>query len=276
MDFSVVMSVYSKDNPSYFKNALESVTVAQTLLPKQVVIVQDGPLAVEFGDIIKTVKERVSGITFTVIKKDKNAGLAAALNTGIEVCACEWIARMDSDDISVPERFEKQLAYIKLHPEIDVLGGTISEFITSPGDIVSKRHVCTTHSGIMKMAKSRTPMNHVSVMYRKKAVVDVGMYSENFGKLEDYKLWVDMLAAGKIFANIDDILVYVRIGNSFIERRSNKREIADWDMLQKYLLNGNMISRCQALANRVYIRMFTYMPSWMKKIAYATFLRKKS
>ena len=109
-----------------------------------------------------------------------------------------------------------------------------------------------------------------------KDVLEVGGYSVDFGKLEDYKLWIDLIISGKLLANLDDVLVNVRVGKGFIERRSNKREIQDWDMLQKYLLKGNMVSKKQALINRIYIRAFIYMPAWMKKIAYRTLLRKKN
>lgn len=274
MKFSVLMSVYGKDNLEYFQTALESVTSNQTVSPAQVVIVQDGPLPDVFDAVIENVSKQTPEVEFTVIKKENNAGLAAALNSGIGVCRYEWIARMDSDDISLPDRFEKQLVFIAKNRSIDVLGGTIAEFRNSPGDIQSERHVGLTESEIKQMAKRRTPMNHVTVMYRKDAVIRAGGYAENFGKLEDYKLWVDMLSTGAHFANVDDILVYVRIGNGLIERRSSKREVKDWDMLQECLLKTGLIGKTDAFKNRLYIRAFIYMPAWLKKIAYKTVLRK--
>ena len=104
--------------------------------------------------------------------------------------------------------------------------------------------------------------------------MEVGGYSEDFGKLEDYKLWVDLISAEKTLANLDDVIVNVRVGKGFIERRSNKREIKDWDMLQKYLLKSKLIRRPKAFMNKIYIRTFIYMPAWMKKIAYRKALRK--
>ena len=204
MDFSVLMSVYGKDNANDFKEALESVTLTQTKKPKQVVIVQDGPVPSTIDEIIDEVKTKSSEIEITVLKKETNHGLAAALNSGLALCKYDWIARMDSDDISVEDRFEKQLNFIESHPDVDVLGGAIAEFENEIGDIQSERHVELTHEEIKKMARSRTPMNHVSVIYSKKAVLEVGGYSEDFGKLEDYKLWVDLIGAGKKLANIDD------------------------------------------------------------------------
>ena len=274
MNFSVLLSVYGKDDASFFKEALLSVSKEQTVKPAQVVVVEDGPVSAEIERSIEDATKESPECEFTIIRKSQNAGLAAALNTGLNACKYEWVARMDPDDISLPERFEKQLAFINKHPEVDVIGGSIAEFTNMPGDQQSERHVGLDMKSIREMAKSRTPMNHVTVMYKKDTIEKAGCYSENFGKLEDYKLWVDLLGKDAILANIDDILVYVRTGNGFITRRSNKREITDWDMLQSYLLDNGIINIFTALKNKLYIRCFIYMPGWMKLLAYKTILRK--
>ena len=274
MKFSVLISVYKNDNPVFFREALESISTSQTVKPAQIVIVIDGPVPEEIHNIINDSIQKENEIDFTVVPLEINKGLATALNVGIDHCKYEWVARMDSDDISLPDRFMKQVEYIEQNPETDIVGGAISEFQNKPGDIHSERHVGLDQQAIEKMAKSRTPMNHVSVMYKKQAVVNAGKYAEDFGKLEDYKLWVDMIVNGAHMSNIDDVLVYVRTGNGFIARRSNKREITDWDMLQSYLLKGGIINKHIALKNKLYIRCFIYMPGWMKEIAYKTVLRR--
>lgn len=272
--FSVLMSVYGKDDVAFFKEALLSVSYNQTLKPTQVVVVEDGPVPSEMEDMISEVINMTPECEFTIIRKPVNAGLAAALNSGLAACKYEWIARMDSDDISLDDRFEKQMAYVTEHPDVDCMGGSIAEFTNKPGDLQSERHVGLDMNTILKMAKSRTPMNHVSVLYKKSSVEKAGSYSENFGKLEDYKLWVDLISNKSKLANIDDILVYVRVGNGFIERRSNTREIIDWDMLQSYLLKSGLINPFDAFKNKCYIRAFIYMPGLLKKFLYQTILRK--
>lgn len=274
MEFSALVSVYGKDDALFFKEALLSISKDQTIKPAQIVVVEDGPVPNEIERSIECAINAAPECEFTVIRKSQNAGLAAALNTGLKECKYEWVARMDSDDISLPDRFAKQLDYIKNHPNVDVIGGAIAEFTLTPGDMQSERHVGLDMEAIRKMAKSRTPMNHVSVMYKKSVVEEAGCYSENFGKLEDYKLWVDLLGNNAVLANIDDVLVYVRTGNGFITRRSNRREILDWDMLQSYLLGSGIINRFEALKNRLYIRAFIYMPGFLKVFLYKTFLRK--
>ena len=274
MKFSVLLSVYGKDNASFFKEALLSVSKDQTVKPAQIVVVEDGPVPADIEHAIEDAVKVSPECEFTVIRKPQNAGLAAALNTGLKACKYEWVARMDSDDISLPDRFEKQLAYIENHPSVDVIGGSIAEFTNTPRDMQSERHVGLDMKAIRKMAKTRTPMNHVSVMFKKSVVEKAGGYCENFGKLEDYKLWVDLLGHHAVLANVDDVLVYVRTGNGFITRRSNRREIVDWDMLQSYLLGLGIINRFEALKNRLYIRTFIYMPGFLKIFLYKTVLRK--
>ncbi|NLG02908.1 MAG: glycosyltransferase [Clostridia bacterium] len=274
MDFSVLMSVYGEDLPKHFKEALESVTIKQTVRPSQVVIIKDGPVPSEIDAIISLVDSETENIEFTVISKEKNSGLSSALNTGLKVCKYNWVARMDSDDIATPDRFEKQTVYLSTNTAIDVLGGAIAEFENTPGDLQSVRHVCLTHDEIVHMARTRTPLNHTSVFYSKTAVQKAGNYSEDFGRLEDYKLWIDLISSGAKMANIEDVIVFVRVGNGFIERRGNKREIKDWDMLQEFLLKADIIGKRKSIINKAYIRVFIYMPSWMKKIVYKKLLRK--
>ncbi len=275
MDFSVLMSVYKSDVGAHLYRALESVTVEQTLPPKQVVLVKDGPVGEEIEQAILKMQSILAerGIAFTVISKAVNGGLAAALNTGLQACEYEYVARMDADDVSLPERFEKQIGYMQAHPEISILGGAIAEF-EEENVLLSERVVPCEHADILAMIKTRNPMNHMTVVYKKSEILALGGYCEDFGKLEDYKLWVDAVIAGVKLHNLSDICVHARVGAGFIERRSSKREIQDWDMLQKYLLNAKLIGKGKAFKNKLYIRIFIYMPAWMKKIAYKTVLRK--
>ena len=275
MDISVLLCVYAKDNAAYYDMALESVADKQTVRPKQIVVVFDGPVPGEIEKITEKREKANADIEFTVVRLQKNSGLAAALNEGIKHCKYEYIARMDADDIAVNDRFQKQISYLLEHPEIDILGGLIAEFADDPQKTGAVRKVGITHEQIVEMAKKRTPFNHMTVVYKKSKVCKAGGYNVDFGKLEDYKLWVDMIAGGCKTANLDEVLILMRVGNGLISRRSNRREIKDWDNLQKDLISAGLINKRQALQNKIYIRVFTYMPSGLKKLAYNTFLRKK-
>lgn len=276
MKFSVLMSVYKNDNANYLKRAIQSVTIEQTKKPAQLVLVKDGHLPPETNIVIQNLQDLLSdnGIEFTVISKEKNMGLAAALNTGLKYCKYEYVARMDSDDISLPKRFEIEFGYLNKHPEISVLGGSIVEFENDENTPLQARLVPQQHDKIVEMLKTRNAMNHPTIVFKKSDILKLGGYSEDFGKLEDYKLWVDAVLAGLKLHNIADVCVNMRVGIGFIERRSERREIYDWDRLQSYLFNVKMIDKKKVLMNRFYIRAFIYMPIWLKRIAYRIFLRK--
>lgn len=273
--FSVLMSVYQSEKAEFLRRALQSIGPDQVRKPDQIVLVVDGPIGEELNMVIEEFSLDLDGISFDVIRKEQNGGLAAALNTGLAVCKHDLVARMDSDDISLPNRFDLQVDFMSKHPDIAVLSGAITEFEDDENIIIDKRTVPSDHDAIVKMLKTRNAVNHVTVMFRKNVIEKIGAYSENFGKLEDYKLWVDIVVAGFQIHNLMDTLVNVRIGNGFLERRSNKQEISDWDMLQHYLLSVGMISKAKARKNRLYIRCFIYMPKWMKKIVYKTMLRSR-
>lgn len=276
MKFSVLMSVYKNDNADYFKRAIQSVTIDQTLKPTQLVLVKDGSVSYEIDENIQTIKPILNSmnIEFKVISKEKNMGLAAALNAGLKFCKYEYVARMDADDISLPNRFELELRHMTKHKEISILGGGITEFEDDEQSPLQERIVPEEHGEIVNMLKTRNAMNHVTVVFKKSEILKLGGYSENFGKLEDYKLWVDAVCAGLELHNISDVCVNVRVGSGFIERRSSKQEIVDWDMLQRYMLDAKLITPYKAIMNKIYIRLFIYMPSWMKKIVYKAVLRK--
>lgn len=274
MKFSVLMSVYKNDNPDYFRLALESVSIHQMVKPSQIVIVQDGIVDPEIDRIIESTKKDESSIEFTILKKQNNQGLASALNDGISLCKYEYIARMDADDIADNKRFLIQTSIMENDNSIDVLGGYIVEFENDYTVLGKIRTVGRTQNEIAKMAKHRSPFNHMTVMYKKTKVLDVNGYNVGFGKLEDYCLWIDMISRGFVLANIPEILCNVRVGNGFIERRSDKSEIKDWDKLQEHMIEKEIISKFGALVNKIYIRIFSYSPIWLKAVLYKYILRK--
>lgn len=267
------MSVYAKDTPDFFKMALESVTSHQIVKPKQVVIVKDGPVFSQIDAIVDEIKNENPSIDFCVVGTETNNGLASALNYGLKYVETDWVARMDSDDISVSERFKLQTEFLEANPNVCLLGGFTEEFNETPGDLKRKREVPIVNNDIVTVLQKRNPINHPTVFMKKQNVIDVGGYSTECGKLEDYKLWVDMFLAGCEFYNLDTVLVNMRVGNGFIERRNNRNEIKDWDKLQKYMRKKKMISPIRKIINKTNIRLFIYSPKWLKRFLYNTILR---
>lgn len=236
--FSVAMSVYGKDDPRFFDRALQSITEEQSVVPAEIVLVCDGPLSEGLDSIIDKYRSRYD--CFKIIRLSENKGLGNALKLAVENASNDLIARMDSDDVSLPDRFEQQLAYFAEHPETDIVGGDITEFIGDESNVVGKRCVPESDAAIKEYMKKRCAFNHVSVMYKKKAVLDAGGYKDWFWN-EDYYLWIRMQLNGCRFANTGTVLVNVRVGEEMYARRGGKKYFDSEYGLQKLMLRNKMI-----------------------------------
>ncbi len=242
------MAIYLKDNPQYFEKALESV-LNQTKKPSEVLIVEDGEISKELSKIIDSAQEKYKNIDIKQIKIETNKGLANALNQGIRASSNEIIARMDSDDICLPDRFEKQINFLKEHPDISVLGGYIEEFDESLTISKGIRKVPKNPEEVLEFAKSRTPINHMSAVFKKTDVLSVGGYSRALRKIQDYALWVKLLNQGKKIANIPEVLLNVRAGKSMIERRSGYAYFQYEYMVFRLMYKIGFISKFQFWKN---------------------------
>ncbi|AKF24144.1 hypothetical protein YH65_01045 [Sulfurovum lithotrophicum] len=230
MKYSVLLSVYHRENPLFLEHSLRSIE-RQTLPPEEIVLVKDGPLTKELDAVIEK-HMNTSSSPYTIVSLEKNQGLGIALNRGIKHCSYEWVARMDTDDIALPDRFEKQFAYLSEHPDTDIVGGWICEFDSNHEICNKERRVPASHEAIVRFAKHRNPLNHMTVVFRKEAVLDAGGYLPMNG-FEDYYLWMRMLQKGKRFANIPEVLVKARTGRDMIARRQGWKYAKDELALEK-------------------------------------------
>jgi glycosyltransferase involved in cell wall biosynthesis len=271
MEFSVLMSVYEKDNHNFLIEALDSILVNQTVVPNELVLVKDGPLTMLLDEVITSYQTNFP-LIIKVISQPTNKGLGEALRIGLNSCNFEIIARMDSDDISHHLRFEKQLEILQKNRKLDLVGSNIAEFFETPAKINFIRKVPLSIDNIKKMIKRRNPINHVSVMFKKSAVLNSGGY-RHLPFIEDYYLWVRMLANGSNLINMDETLVFVRTGKDMFKRRSNPIYIQSWYILQKYMYKYNLINIMDIIINMVNIVIFTYTPVTLKKYIYKYFLR---
>ena len=269
-EFSVLISVYYKENPIFLDKALSSIE-NQTLLPGEIVLVKDGLLSPELDEII-TKHVQLSEVSYNIIALEKNVGLGVALDKGLRACRYEWVARMDGDDISTPDRFEKQVTYLETHPNIDVLGSWISEFSTGPDSPENFRKPPQKHDVIYKYATYTSPVNHMSVFYRKKAVLDAGSY-QPVNTLEDYHLWIRMLVGGSTFANVPEILIQARTGDNMILRRHGWRYFYNEVKLAQAAYGLGFLSRFQQARNFFYRALPRLMPLFILKRLY-TLARK--
>ena len=238
-DFSVLMSVYQKEHPEYLKQALESV-FCQTVKASQVVLVEDGPLTPELDEIIVDYYEKCPELE--VVSLSENRGLGLALAEGVLHCKFELVARMDSDDIARTDRFEKQLKAFENEPSLDICGSHMLEFEGDVSNIVTRRRVPLTDADIKLYQKRRDGLNHVTVMFKKTAVLKAGNY-QHCPLMEDTLLWVNMFLNGATAMNIDDYLVYVRIGKDMYERRGGWAYFKKYKDARKRVYDTGYISR---------------------------------
>ena len=269
--FSVCMSVYRNDDVLFLQQALDSI-MQQSYMPDEVVLVVDGPVSDELRNAIESKAQEYAQIKPVYLPENK--GLGNALREALLHANNAIIARMDSDDISMPGRFEKQLEYLQSHPDVDLVGGQITEFIDTPDNIVAKRNVPLSHEEIIKYMRVRCPFNHPTVMFRKKAVLDAGNYQDWFWN-EDYYLWIRMMEHGCRFANLPEVLVNMRSGEDQYSRRGGKKYFRSEKEIQKLMLNKGFISwprYCFNVVARWGVQVA--MPNWLRGFVFQRLFRK--
>lgn len=237
-DFSVAMGVYHGDNPEYIRIAVKSIYDNQTVKPDEIVIVVDGPIPESIESVISELQE---GRPVRIVRFKENKGHAAARQAGLDAASNNLVAIMDADDISLPDRFERQLKALREHPQVAVVGGQIKEFIDDPNNVVGDRIVPISDSDIKTYLKSRCPMNLVTVMYRRDAVLDAGGFMDWYCE-EDYYLWIRLAEKGHRFFNIAENMVNVRVGKEMYQRRGGWKYFKSEARLQSYMLKHGIIS----------------------------------
>ncbi|MDG6325996.1 glycosyltransferase [Glaesserella parasuis] len=226
MKFSVLMSLYFKEKSKYLTECFESLK-NQTVQADEIVVVFDGAITPELEQVMQNFAEI---LPLNIVRLEQNQGLGKALNHGLTHCRNEWVFRMDTDDICIPERFEKQIAFIEQNPDTIIFGGQIAEFGSDINDIVSYRRVPTETKAIVEFTQKRCPFNHMTVAYQKSAVLKCGGYQD---LQEDYYLWIKLVALGKKVANLPEVLVYARVGNGMVGRRRGIAQAkAEWRLFK--------------------------------------------
>ena len=265
------MSVYHKEKPAQLEQAIESIQ-RQTLPTSDFVLVCDGSLNADLDAVIQR-KEQQMGNILQVVRLPQNVGLGRALNAGLRHCRCELVARMDSDDISYPDRCEKQVKVFAAHPEISVCSGIVEEFSADVQVVDSRRVPPETQAEILEFAKSRNPFNHPCVMYKKSAVESVGSY-QDFYLLEDYYLWLRMLLAGYQGYNLQGPLLHMRAGSDMYKRRAGLKYARSQVKLFQFMKQQGVISSGQCLKSCLVRGLSALAPNWMRQSMFKIVLRK--
>jgi len=243
---SVLMSIYSGDNAKHLDAAVESI-IRQTRLPNEIVVVEDGPLTDELSSIIEQWQQKRPGL-FKVVLLAENRGLGAALQEGLKACSWDIIARMDADDISSPERFEKQLQFLQGNPDVAVVSSWMACFDDNPDNIVFIRQMPQKYEDISRIARYYNPVFHAPAMFRRSEVETVGGYTDR-RRNQDYHLWVRMLLNGSKITCIPEPLYKFRCDGNFLKRRTELKHAISLIKLQKEFVKMGFISYPQYLFN---------------------------
>lgn len=272
MKISVLISVYKSERPEFLQRALQSVWDDQALKPDEIVLIEDGPLSKELHDILTSWKQRL-GDKLQLIVNEQNLGLTKSLNKGLKMATGEYIARMDSDDISMPHRFEAQCNYLDTHTDISVVGGSLQEF-NADCDNLGIRHYPLSNIEARKYIRKASPLAHPTVMMRREMFDNGLIYDERFRTSQDIALWFDVLASGRKIANLSEVTIKFRRDGDVFKRRS--RDKAKNEL--KIYLHG--IKRLYGSFNPYYIFpiarfIFRMMPVGIVKAIYGSQIRSK-
>ena len=266
-EYSVLMSVYMKEEPENLQKSIESM-MSQTMPPSDFVLVADGILTDGLNCVIAAFPE------INVVRLEHNSGLGKALAYGLPFCKCEWVARMDSDDISRPERCERELDFAAENM-LDVVSSDVAEFDSDTGMQMSVRELPASHNDIVEFAKSRNPINHPAVMFKKSAVLAAGSYVDMPG-FEDYWLWLRMLKNGCRFGNVSEVLLDMRSGKDMYDRRGGAGYCSAIRRFWKAAADIGFVSRIKSIKNTLLRSAVSMLSSAARKALYERRLRKKS
>ena len=271
--YSVLMSVYYKEKPQWLQYSIDSM-LNQTVKPSEFVLVEDGPLTKELDEVINSFVKKNKDL-FNIIKLEKNVGLGPALQKGINECKNEFIARMDSDDYSVPTRIERQFKIFEKYPELDLVGTNVDEFEGSIENVNCHVILPEFQKDIYKFSKRRCPFRHPTLLYKKSAVLKAGNYRK-FYLCEDYDLYVRMLRSGCKCYNIQEPLVFMRIGKDFYKRRGGWKYMNTILRFKNEQLRNGYFSFSDYIKSTIPHIIVCLMPNNLRDYVYRNLLRKKA
>lgn len=271
-NYSVLMSVYYKEHPDYLRQSMQSI-YDQTVPTDDFVLVCDGPLTPELDAVISGMQQQF-GSRLHVCRLSKNGGLGKALNFGIGQCKNDLVVRMDSDDVSRPDRCQRQLAIFHDHPEYSLVSGIVEEFSDTITNVSVRRIVPEHQDAIIAFAKKRNPFNHPCIMYKKSAVQAVGSY-QDFYLLEDYYLWIRMLQHGFIGYNLQEPLLWMRAGSDMYKRRGGWKYVQSQHNLFKYMAQTGFITESQYQIQGMIRLIGAVVPNWLRTFLFKQILRNR-
>ncbi|MFL6062018.1 MAG: glycosyltransferase [Marmoricola sp.] len=270
--FTLLISTYGRDDPGHLRLAFESSVTDQTRQPAEVVLVQDGPVPAELAATIADIVAS-SPVPVRHLELADNIGLGPALDAGLAASSHEIVARMDADDVSMPERFERQLPLIEAGA--DIVGSGLVEFGEDVDDVVGRRTPPVEADEIRRVIRFRDPFNHPTVVYRRSAVLAAGGYTD-MALLEDYLLFTRMVEGGAVPGNLAEPLVYYRVGAGAYARRGGTDLLRSELRLQRRFRQLGITTRTEYLRNVAVRGGYRLVPEGVRKVAYRRLLANRS
>jgi len=262
--FSLLLPTYHADDPDHLRRAFASAVHEQTLRPDEVVLVRDGVVPPRLQTAIDELAES-SPVPVNVVELADNIGLGHALDAGLAACRHEVVARMDADDISLPQRFAVQIPLIAAG--YDLVGSGLLEFHEHEEDVVGRRPPPIGEDEIRSWSRFHDPFNHPTVVYRRSFVQRVGGY-EDLPLMEDYWLFARMIDAGARVSNVAEPLVMYRVGAGAYARRGGLELLRSEVQLQRHFRSLGFTTRSQYLRNIVVRGGYRLVPEGLRKVAY--------
>jgi glycosyltransferase involved in cell wall biosynthesis len=273
LEFSVLISIFSGAVPEEFSRALSSIWERQTKKPSEIVLIIDGPIPKTLEQVVSKKKEEIGSALSLVFLPD-NLGLGEALRIGVTKCRFDWIARMDADDVSDSERFEKQISVIESVPDLDIIGSYVQERSNAASTPAKLRRCPISHKDIVRYAKKRCPFNHPTVMFKKEAIIRAGNYL-GYRNYQDYELWVRLIQSGAKCLNIAEPLVTMKVDQDLIGRRGGLRYACLEYNIQQKFLTTRFLSKVEFFRNvtiRISVRL---LPRSIRRWFYSSVLRRR-
>ena len=269
--FSLLLSVYDGDRPDFLRRAYRSAVDEQTVRPAEAIIVRDGPVRPELADCLDELRAS-SLVPVTFLPLEANGGLGPALDKGLAAASHDVIARMDADDIAMPNRFEVQLPLIA---DAEIVGGGLIEFVGEPENAVGRRVPPIGSEHILRYARMHDPFNHPTVMYRRSAVQAAGGYGD-FPLMEDYALFARMLTNGARPVNVPEPLVWYRVGATSFKRRGGTGLLRSELRLQREFRRSGFISTAEYVRNVLIRGGYRMVPWWLRRAVYKPIVARYS
>lgn len=268
--YSVLMSIYKKENPAFLIQSLDSI-LNQTVFPSEIVMVKDGLLTRELEAVLEEYDSKFPGL-FNFVSYDINHGLGYALHQGMLACSNEIVARMDTDDVARPDRMEKQL--VAIESGLDMVGSDVIEFVTSPDNPVAITDLPKGIDAIRSYSRRRNPFRHPPMTFRKSKVIEAGNYSPQFPYFEDWDLFNRMLACGCQADNLSEPLVAMRVSDDFYSRRGGVQYLKDAKAFKRAQLERGYFTKRDYICSYLPHAIVCLMPNSIRALIYRVILRR--